>query len=265
MDPIERLKAYYNTLTKSEQKVADYILHEPNAILSLTLTNLARQAGVSNAAVIRLSQKIGFNGFSELKFSLNRYLLSRGAGEEKADKDSTQNILDTYVQYMYQIPSFVPIETLHKVAEQIVSARRLDIWGVNRTAQSARQLSNRLQRLGIYNKMTDDAIVMSDDANLLEQGDVCILFTLAGRGCPTYPQMLADLQRRGCCTVLVTMDPRLKMLQNADIPVILPWISHSTTTNFFEDQIIVYIFIELLLYELVKSYPLLGRKNQEQR
>lgn len=255
MDPMELLKTNYDNLTKAEQKVADYVLRQPQSMLNMTLARLAQASGTSNAAVIRLSQKIGYDGFSEFKFSMNRYLLSHGAETAPAEQDSTRYILDTYMRYINQIPAFVPQETLRLLAGKILTARRLDIWGVNRTAQSARQLSNRLQRLGIYNKVTDDGIVMLDDSNILEKGDVCILFTLNGRGRPDYAQMLADLQARGCYVILVTMNDRLKMVQYADETVVLPWISHDARTNFFEDQIIVYLFIELLLYEVVKLSP----------
>lgn len=265
MDPIERIKVHYDSLTKAEQQVADHILRDPQSMLSTNLTRLAKTAGVSNAAVIRLSQKIGFNGYSELKFSMSRYLLSHGAETGEAHQDSAQYLLDTYARYIRQIPDFVPPELFEAIAQKILTARRLDIWGINRTAQSARQLSNRLQRLGIYNKMTEDHVVMWDDAAILEEGDVCILFSLNGRGCADYPQMLADLRDRGCCTILVTMNPHLKMAQHAALTVTLPWISHESAANFFEDQIIVYVFIELLLYEIVKRSPTPGNITQRLR
>lgn len=75
-----------------------------------------------------------------------------------------------------------------------------------------------------------------------------------GRGRKDYDQMLALLQERGCHTVLVTMNPRLPSARYADQVIALPCISRASATNFFEDQIIVYLFIELLLYEVANTY-----------
>lgn len=258
MGPIEMIQKKYDDLTRAEQRAADYILHDPKIILGCTLSSLAESAGTSNAAMIRMCQKIGFAGFSEFKFSLHRYLISNGADETAPEQDSIQGLLSTYIHYLSQLPAFVPVDDLQKLADWICTAKHLDIWGINRTAQSAKQLSNRLGRLGIYSKFTDDWIVMFDDAEILQQDDLCILFSMNGRGNSNYGQMLENLRDRGCNVALVTMNARLKLAQFADLVIILPWISHDTQANFFEDQIIVYMFIEMLLYEVVKRSPIMG-------
>ncbi|MPN00663.1 hypothetical protein SDC9_147859 [bioreactor metagenome] len=50
------------------------------------------------------------------------------------------------------------------------------------------------------------------------------------------------------------MNPHLPLARDVDQVIALPCISRSSTTNFFEDQIIVYLFIELLLYEVANRY-----------
>lgn len=268
MDPIERIKQNYDSLTRAEQRVAQMFLSDPSALIGATLTGTAEICGTSNAAVIRMCQKLGYDGFSEFKFSLNRYMLSIGPKNgENTDDDGdgdaaspkelspTDKLMDTYIKYMRQIPEFVPEEQLKKLANDIVSARRIDIWGVNRTAQSASQLSNRLSRLGIYNKLSEDFVTMTDDSAILSKGDLCILFTLNGRGNAAYPDNIASLRKRGCTTWVITMNPRIKAAKEAENVVTLPWVSRSSKTNFYEDQIIVYMFIELLLYELVQLCP----------
>ena len=87
---------------------------------------------------------------------------------------------------------------------------------------------------------------------------MCILLTMNGRGHPGYGQMMENLRERECYVVLVTMNPRLKLAQSADLVVTLPWISQDISANFYEDQIIVYMFIELLLYEVGRRSPLAG-------
>jgi DNA-binding MurR/RpiR family transcriptional regulator len=272
MTPLDLLRSHYDSFTKAEQKVADFILNDPHRLVAFNLANLAQQSGTSNAAVIRMCQKMGFDGFSEFKFSFNRWLLSLGAdssAQEAALQDAVpkndhmQNLLDTYFQYIRQIPTFVSEAELKELAGHILAANRLDIWGINRTAQSAAQLSHRLLRLGIYNRMVSDTIVMSDASDTLGRGDVVILFTLNGRGSITYADLLAVLKKRGCYTVLVTMNPKLKAAQHAQQVVTLPWVSHANNVNFYEDQIIVYFFIELLLYEVARLSPLGDKERKE--
>lgn len=257
MDPISQLRQNYSNLTKSEQKLADYILEDPRRLLSGNISQVAGHADSSNAALVRLSQKLGYNGFSEFRFSMNRYLLSHGADASPSSdlaKDPMQRMIDTYVQYMNQIPNFVRQDQLEQIARSICSARRIIIWGCNRTYQSAQQLSHRLCRLGIFNKCTDDWVVMSDDAEIMKEQDLCILLSIAGRGFAGRESLVTSLRKSGCQTLLITMNPKQSLAKEVNQMLVLPWISNDTSTNFFEDQIIMYMGLELLLAEVAKIY-----------
>ena len=76
MSPIELLKNGFDSFTKSEQKAAAYILNDPKVVLAESLSIIAKKSGSSNAALVRLCQKLGFRGFSEFQFSMHRALIS---------------------------------------------------------------------------------------------------------------------------------------------------------------------------------------------
>ena len=259
MNPIALLHSKYDTLTNAEQKLADYIIANPRCILDNRMSQLSKNAGASNAALARLCQKLGYDGFSEFRFSLNNYLLSQGGDNRKSDQpqnstpnDPLENILDTYIRYIRMIPNYVPREQLQEAAKRICSARRICIWGVNRTFQSACQLSNRLNRLGIFNKCSEDWIVMTDDAELLGKDDLCIILSMMGRGFIGRDLIMNSLKARDCPLLLITMQSRNHLAQYADQILLLPRVSDDSQDNFFEDQIIVYVLLELLLYEVAR-------------
>lgn len=255
MNPIALLHSKYETLTHAEQKLADYIIQNPRCVLDGRMSQLSRNAGSSNAALARLCQKLGYNGFSEFRFSLNSYLLSQSGshpdGIDDAD-DPFQNILNTYTRYIQMIPNYLPQEQLHHAAQQICRAQRLNIWGFNRTYQSAKQLSNRLGRLGIFSKCTDDWIVMTDDAEIMGEKDLCVVLSMEGRGFSGKENILSSLKEHGCPLLLITMNAKMPLAQFADQLLLLPRITDDSPSNFFEDQVIVYVALELLLYEIAQ-------------
>lgn len=258
MDPITLLQKNMDSFTKSEQKLAQFILSNPRCVLGLSITDIAKSSDSSNAALVRLCQKLGFKGFAEFKFSMHRYLLSRGA-ERDDDQGNAQSpmqsTIDAYVQYIRQLSDFVDEEQLRKAAQTICSARHITIWGFNRTFQSARQLSHRLGRLGIFNQATDDWVVMTDYSEILSDKDLCIVISVAGRGFVGRDGLFRSLHDNGCPILLITMNPKISAAKYASQIFTLPWISHDVADNFFEDQVIVYVFLELLLYEVAKLYP----------
>ena len=66
MTTIKTLKNYISEteLTKTENKIADFILNHPNKACFLTSTDIAKEAGVSDTSVIRFARALGFLGFS---------------------------------------------------------------------------------------------------------------------------------------------------------------------------------------------------------
>lgn len=257
MNPLDQLRRALPDLTKAEAKVANAILKEPQLAYGSSLSALAQASGSSNSAVIRMCQKLGYDGFSEFRFSFSRAMLSRESGNRDVPGDSdADQLLEVYGSYISQIPQFISDDQFNRLAHVIASANRIDIWGVNRTAESAQQLSNRLTRLGVYNKWTSDPIVMSDDASILGEGDACILLTMAGRGIATAAEMMDTLRGRGAEVYLITMDRRSGLGAHAGEALYLPWISRDPSVNFYEDQVIVFMFIEILM---VKVSRVLGR------
>lgn len=252
MGLLEDMRRALPSLTKTEARAAEAFLDNPALILQGSITQIARITGTSNSALIRLSQKLGYNGFSEFRFSMNRALLAHegalAAGERESDLASDINRLaDVYASYVRRIASAVTEEEVDAFARAIVGARRIDIWGVNRTAESAQQLSHRLTRLGVYNKWTSDPIVMSDDADILGEGDVAVVITLSGRGFARYDEAMDAMRQRGVDVHLITMNRTLKLAEHATHTYYLPWISRDESINFYEDQIIAMMFIELVL------------------
>lgn len=50
-------------MATNQRKIADYILDNPEKIVTLSSQQLAEIMGVSQSAIVKFSQKIGFKGF----------------------------------------------------------------------------------------------------------------------------------------------------------------------------------------------------------
>ena len=71
MQTIGSIETCYPTFTKSERKVADYILeHRKEGIEHITLAEFSSMLGVGEATIVRFCRKIDLKGFQELKFTL---------------------------------------------------------------------------------------------------------------------------------------------------------------------------------------------------
>ena len=74
MNFIEIISEKYATLSRSEKKVAQVIISEPQKAIHTSIAALAKQAGVSEPSVHRFCQKVNTKGFPDFKLRLAQSL-----------------------------------------------------------------------------------------------------------------------------------------------------------------------------------------------
>lgn len=62
----EKIREYYDHLSRSYRKVADYIMSNYYEVSFMTAAQLAFAVGVDTTTVVRFSQRLGYNGYPEL-------------------------------------------------------------------------------------------------------------------------------------------------------------------------------------------------------
>jgi DNA-binding MurR/RpiR family transcriptional regulator len=69
---IEELRLCYDLLTRSQKRIADYIVGHSQAIAFLTVDEMAARLGVNPSTVVRFCCRLGLNGFPGLQGCMRR-------------------------------------------------------------------------------------------------------------------------------------------------------------------------------------------------
>lgn len=77
MTVAERIRSAGATLTVAERQVAAVIVEAPQEVGFGTVADLARRADVGAASVVRLANKLGFDGYSDLQQSIQSELAAQ--------------------------------------------------------------------------------------------------------------------------------------------------------------------------------------------
>ena len=64
---IQLIESHEHDFSKTEKILSLYIRNNPEQMAMLSISDLAKAAGVGEASVIRFSKKLGFSGYAELK------------------------------------------------------------------------------------------------------------------------------------------------------------------------------------------------------
>ncbi len=83
---LQPLREGYDRLTKTEKKLAGYLLSRPDCLVLETAATIAGNVGVSPMTVGRFLRKLGFDGLSDMRHQLKADLYGPGRRQPVVDR-----------------------------------------------------------------------------------------------------------------------------------------------------------------------------------
>jgi DNA-binding MurR/RpiR family transcriptional regulator len=174
-------------MSNTEKKIASVILSSPDSFTTMSLGELEAVAEVSQGSIINFSNKYAGGGFPALKMAIAASLGSREQTPLSVitNEDSAHTALkkcaagiSVAVQNTANINSG---EALERLAGLILNAKKIDIYGIYRSAIVASDLNMELLELGIVSSVVSDVLTCALSASLLREGDLVIAISSSGK------------------------------------------------------------------------------------
>lgn len=245
--PLDLIRRNLSQFTKNERLIAEFILNNPHKVFQLTADDFTKEAHISKPAYIRFCKKLGFKGYAEFRFALSRQLIAPKQADETLPP--YQIIAKDYADFILEIPKFLADQNVSEICRSIIQARKLKLFGMNRTALSAHQFRLRLAKIGLDAEVVEDAALMGDVANYLDKDDLLVIFSIKASSFQ-YLNHLKEVHSRGGKTVLFTMTADNKLSDYVTYQITLPYLSRASQERFLDDQALFFVFIEILLNEI---------------
>lgn len=173
-------------LTPSEARLAELMLRSA-ADDPLPLKQVAADANISQAMVVKASKRLGFEGFRELRAAVSAYKklpnvdLHRDLGEHDSAELIVQKVFRTAIQALEETLAILDMDGFRRAAELLHGAGQREFYGLGGSAQIARDVAHKFLRIGIRASAYDDTHMMAMSASLLRAGDVVVSFSHSGR------------------------------------------------------------------------------------
>ncbi len=224
---LSTIKAEYMRLTKKEQQLADYILDNYEAVVTMTTSELSANAGVVKSVIVRFCQSLGFSGYTEFKLLLSREL----AKNEQFHFTPYISAHDTEEHILRKIFS-ANIKTLHDTAENLdpkqfqcaiqslAKANTIYIYAVGTSAGIAADFQYRLTEIGYRAFFFTDIANMKVSILNIQKGDVAIGISGSGRTQATV-DALKYARERGAATICVTSFPNSRIVKYSDHALVI--------------------------------------------
>ena len=182
-----RLRAHLSSLTALESHALFTLLHRQATGEDTLLKCAAGETGVSEALIVKIAKKLGFEGFRQLREALGEHnrLAQADLHEELCVAEGAcvrlQKVLRASVRALEQGLARVSPEALERAADCLHAARQRDFYGEGGSGQVARDAAHQFLRIGVRASVFDDAQLMLMSAALLRRGDVVMAFSHSGQ------------------------------------------------------------------------------------
>lgn len=216
-----RIRMLLPTLTPLEARVTRMLLEWKSLEVGTTLKEVADRGGVSEAMIVKICKKLGFEGFRELRIALAEYnsLPTTEMHQEVSVDDSISEIIEkvfrTAIQALEETLAVLDRDAFSRAVEFLGRARTRDFYGVGGSAQIARDVAHKFLRIGVRANVFDDAHMMLMSASVLGPYDVVVAFSHSGRS-TTVLDAAQEARRRGARIIAVTNYPTSPLVDLAD-------------------------------------------------
>lgn len=192
MSPLVKIRSERDQMSAVERRIADFILENAQLLRDYSSQQLANALGISQSSVVKFTQKLGFKGYPDLKYSVGEAIARADNGDTpqlaaasggEAEGSFAGNLWRRKSEAEEATRLINPPQTLHAVAGAIEQAGRsgkVFIIGLGEDDIYARNFALRLSLLGILTVHNFDTARMTANISVAGAGDILLVFSEHG-------------------------------------------------------------------------------------
>ena len=208
-------------LSRSEKRVAEWVLEHPKEASTATLAHIAGECETSEPTVLRFCRSLGLGGFRELGVRLAESLgapgsyVHRDVSPDDSTSDAVMKVMDASIQSLVEMRAQLSSMPIEETAQAMASARQIAFAGLGASGHVARDAHHKFFRLGIPCSSLLDTPMIMQFAAIAESDDVLVLLSHTGRW-QEFAQA-ADIARERGATVIAITNPESDLASSSSI------------------------------------------------
>ncbi len=212
-----------------ERRIADFLLENAHLLRDYSSQQLADALQISQSSVVKFSQKLGFKGYPDLKYSVGEAVArSNGAETGAAPKAAKARVREVLAETLWQSKARAEEETrtinapekLAEIATLLGKAGRVFCVGLGEDGIAGQAFAMRLALLGIPVLQQTDAVLMTAWVSAAVRGDVLLVFSEHGQH-PSLNLISRQFRDKHGKVISVTRHTSNPLRAHADVPLLV--------------------------------------------
>lgn len=229
VDVFSSISTLYNSFTKSEKKLADYILGYRDQIMFMSITELAEKSKVGESSIFRFCKNLGFKGYQEFKISIAQSLNqeengnTRNTDTEILLHDSLEimagKVKQTNIHALDQTYSLLNYQDLGIAVDKIIASDRIRLFGVGSSLITAMEGQNKFLRITNKAEVSIDSHFQVMTAAQMSDREVAIVISYSGQTKDSI-EVAKRAKESGAFVIAITRFTKSPMTAYADVTLL---------------------------------------------
>lgn len=223
-----QIKEAKAALSKSELKIAEVVLADPDRATRTSIADLALAAEVSEPSVNRFCKKFNATGYPDFKIQLAKSLASgiRYVSQNVEPGDDvrayTHKIFDSTINTLSLVRDNLCMDLIERVVDHLVQAKRIYFFGLGASAPVAKDAEHKFFRFNLPVSFQEDVLMQRMLAAAGTTGDVFFIVSYTGRTRELVDTAKMAKESGATVIALTAPDSQLAQVCNCVIEVAVP-------------------------------------------
>lgn len=261
---LEKITAQYHSLTRSSQRLADYILANAHDAQYMSISGLADNSGVSEASITRFCRSLGLSGYNSLKLALAKtdYVTDLGESSHTSDTITSKDSYSSIFHKLYEANILSLNETMELLNEKDISkavdlisdAERVFCLGHGGSMVMAMEAWARFSTATSRFVHIEDSHMQVMHLALATERDVILFFSYSG-STKDMEDIMQIAKERHISVILVTHFPNSRAAGYADVVLLCGYNESPLQSGSVAAKLGQLFIIECLFYVFCKRNP----------
>lgn len=228
MSSLLKLRSERDRMSAIERRIADFILDNAHLLRDYSSQQLASALGISQSSVVKFSQKLGFKGYPDLKYSIGEAIARNGDDHGGAATGAAHEDHDTLAAELWHAKARAeeetrlinPNERLEEIAAILAQADKVFLVGIGPDSVAARGFAVRLSLVGLLAIHHFDPVLVPAEVSTSKPDDVLMMFSEHGQQA-SFCQLARLFRERGGRVISVTRHTANPLRAHADAQLLV--------------------------------------------
>ena len=185
----ERINNIKLKLNDTDDLIIEYIQEKRNDMQHISIHKIAEELYISPNSIMRTSKKLGYSGFSELKFSIQN--------EENPEiiKLNTSSLVNKIPKNIIKTMNILDEKDICDISKSMINSNKVLVAGIGDSVYFCETLGRYMRCLGkrvdFFNQIHD----IEYNAKFYNEGDVVVIISTSGTT-PRLVQLAKDIKQR---------------------------------------------------------------------